>query len=207
MREYIIFRDCIHFLKQNSFKIFDYIEIEEFYKRFKKKVEERFHEKKIEQFGEKFLKFTILQYLGYDTKYGLNYDFDMPACKQIWSYVPYVYKTTYRNHFEWINHNLARTLNRNIIVSNISHKELEHKVFLTFSYKGKTYSIEGENLTMLSCEYIFRVCKLTKSKGDTKASNLYILDYGSIDDILFSCNRSVLESIIEYFDLDYKRIQ
>ena len=198
-----IFENCISFYEELGFTIFDYNDLDDFFKRFKKGVEERFRES-IEEIDEIRFRSLIFRYLGFDTKYGFSYDFDLPSCSQIWNFIPYI-EDFYEDQIGFINTYLERVVGKSIPISEIEYRNEDPNHFLKFKYKGKFAALESDHLTLLSFNYIIRVTQFTKN--DTSIDNLYILEHFHSDEpVLFTINEEKLEKLIGFLKIEKNRI-
>ena len=206
MRAYRIFINTIRFLKDLSFELFEIDDLRDIYNRFRHETVGKYRED-FDDYEDDGIKQLLFRYLGYDTRYGFRLSIEIPMCKQIWAYVPYLDDNiAYQDHFQWINSQIERVLGEELPISDIEHQRFGFKETVKFFYGEQEISIEDENLTLLSCEYILRINQLVKVPGLRKR-NLYILDYGSIEDVLFSCNEESLEKLMSYLNIESSRIQ
>jgi len=203
MKQFQVFKESLTFFKKHSFEIFDYKDINQFYQRFKKEVEHRYREN-IEDFEDEVFKTLFFQYLGFNTSYGLGYDFTTPICKQVWTFSPYV-EDEYSNQVQFINNHLERVLGCQIPVSEINYQISDYKCAVNFSFKNIKITLEEENLTLMSHDYIFKIKELIY--GDKLLGNIYILDFGWEDSVLFSCSKNILNELISFLGVDENRIK
>lgn len=203
MEPFYFFEESIFFYKKNSFEIFDYKDINDFFQRFKKRIEYQFRQN-INSFDVDHLKNLIFEYLGFDTRYGLNYPFTSPACRQIWSYWPYV-EDEYENQFLFINSHLNRVLEQDLPVKYLTHKTEHIECSLSFLYNDELISIKEENVALLSCKYILTINEMVRK--DKNTNNLYILDYDSYESIIFTCSEKVLTELLIFLNIDSSRIK
>lgn len=203
MRNLRVFKDTIEFLEKHSFQVFNYENTREFFERFEKRVQRRFREN-LDSYEEVELRFLVFQYLGYGTRYGFGYDFEIPTCKEVWNYFPYV-EDEYENQFQWINGHIERVWGGKLPISNIRHQVINHTETVKFSYNEQEIYLSDGELALLSCEYIRQINALVKK--DSKDRNLYILDYGFHESVLFSCTEEVVKDILRFLNIDSKRIE
>lgn len=199
-----VFKETIEFFKEQSFDIFDFGRLEDFYSHFKNEIKEEYKEN-LEEYIKEDIQLTIFLYLGFDTKY-MGYDYEVDCCTQIWNY--FLYLEDYHNigdgtgtaMFKMICNKLNKMSSSKIKVSEIIYTQVSdwyHKI--SFNFGEKNYHLESEYLSLLGDKFIWEIVE--NEQYDYQKGNFFIFNEDPVK--LIFCTNKQLEQILNF--LDYRK--